>query len=188
MVKHLCTMRETWVRSLGQEDSLEKEMATHSSILAQKIPWMEEPGTGYCPWGRKELDTTFTFTYMLNQQHTCVYLFSIYCTSVYLYMCIYFCSVAQLYPTVCDPMNCSMPGVPVLHCLPSLLKLMSVESVMPSNHLILRCPLLLLPSIFHSIRVIFKGSVSSQQEAKVSELQLQHQSFQCVFRVDVLQE
>ena len=80
-------------------------------------------------------------------------------------------------------MNCSMPGVPVLHCLPSLLKLMSVESVMPSNHLILRCPLLLLPSIFHSIRVIFKGSVSSQKVAKVSELQLQHQSFQCVFRL-----
>jgi len=37
-------MRETWVHSLGQEDLLEKEMATHSSILAWKIPWMEEPG------------------------------------------------------------------------------------------------------------------------------------------------
>ena len=37
-------MRETQVRSLGQEDSLEKEMATHSSILAWKIPWTEEPG------------------------------------------------------------------------------------------------------------------------------------------------
>ena len=37
-------MRETWVQSLGQEDPLEKEMATHSSILAWKIPWMEEPG------------------------------------------------------------------------------------------------------------------------------------------------
>ena len=44
MVKHLSTMRETWVQSLGQEDLLEKEMATHSSILAWKIPWMEEPG------------------------------------------------------------------------------------------------------------------------------------------------
>ena len=42
--KHLPTMRETWVQSLGQEDLLEKEMATHSSILAWKIPWMEEPG------------------------------------------------------------------------------------------------------------------------------------------------
>ena len=44
MVKRLPAMQETWVRSLGQEDPLEKEMATHSSILAWKIPWTEEPG------------------------------------------------------------------------------------------------------------------------------------------------
>ena len=44
MVKRLPTIRETWVQSLGREDLLEKEMATHSSILAWKIPWMEEPG------------------------------------------------------------------------------------------------------------------------------------------------
>ena len=43
-VKHLPTMRETWVQSLGWEDPLEKEMATHSSILAWKMPWTEEPG------------------------------------------------------------------------------------------------------------------------------------------------
>ena len=43
MVKHLPTMWETRVQSLGQEDLLEKEMATHSSILAWRIPWMEEP-------------------------------------------------------------------------------------------------------------------------------------------------
>ena len=42
-VTHLPTMQETWSQSLGQEDLLEKEMATHSSILAWKIPWMEEP-------------------------------------------------------------------------------------------------------------------------------------------------
>ena len=42
MVKRLPTMRETWVRALGQEDSLEKEMSTHSSTLAWKIPWAEE--------------------------------------------------------------------------------------------------------------------------------------------------
>ena len=47
-------MWETWVRSLGWEDSLEKEMATHSSTLAQKIPWMEEPGVH----GVAESDTT----------------------------------------------------------------------------------------------------------------------------------
>ena len=44
MVKHLPTMRETWVQSLGWEDPLEKEMETCSSTLAWKIPWMEEPG------------------------------------------------------------------------------------------------------------------------------------------------
>ena len=44
MVKCLPTMRETWVRSLDEEDPLEKEMATHSSTLAWKILWMEEPG------------------------------------------------------------------------------------------------------------------------------------------------
>ena len=43
-VKHVPTMQETWVRSLGREDPLEKEMAPHSSILAWKIPWTEEPG------------------------------------------------------------------------------------------------------------------------------------------------
>ena len=44
MVKNLPAMQETWVRFLGQEDLLEKEMATHSSILAWRIPWTEEPG------------------------------------------------------------------------------------------------------------------------------------------------
>ena len=57
MVKRLPTMQETWVQSLGQEDLLEKEMTTHSSILAWKIPWMEEPGGLYNSWGRKVSDT-----------------------------------------------------------------------------------------------------------------------------------
>ena len=45
--KYLPTVQETWVRSLGQEDPLEKGMATHSSILAWKIPWTEDPGGLY---------------------------------------------------------------------------------------------------------------------------------------------
>ena len=57
MVKHLLTMWETWVRSLGREDPLEKEMATHSSILAWRIPWTEELG-GLQSTGRKESDST----------------------------------------------------------------------------------------------------------------------------------
>ena len=61
-----------------------------------------------------------------------------------------FSSVAQSCPTLCDSMHCSIPGFPVLHQSLNLLKLMSVESVMPSNQLVL-CPL--LHSIFPSIRV-----------------------------------
>ena len=58
MVYCLSTMRETWVWFLSWEDSLEKEMATHSSPLALRIPWTEELGAGYCPWGCKESGTT----------------------------------------------------------------------------------------------------------------------------------
>ena len=57
-VKNLPAMQETQVRSLGWEDPLEQEMATHSSTLAWKIPWTEEPGRLYSPWGHKVLDTT----------------------------------------------------------------------------------------------------------------------------------
>ena len=64
-VKRLPAMQETWVRSLGWEDPLEKEMATQSSMLAWKIPWTKEPGRLYSPWGRKESDTTERLTLML---------------------------------------------------------------------------------------------------------------------------
>ena len=55
VVKKLPAMQEIWVRSLGQEDSLQKGMATQSSILAWEIPWAEEPG-GYSLWGHREWD------------------------------------------------------------------------------------------------------------------------------------
>ena len=69
-----------------------------------------------------------------------------------------FSSVAQLCLSLCNPMGCSMSGFPI-HQLRSLLKLMSIELVMPSNHLILCRPLLLLPSILPSIRVFSNESV-----------------------------
>ena len=68
-------------------------------------------------------------------------------------------SVSQSCLTRCDPMECSMPDFPAFTISQSLLKLMSIESVMPSNHLILCCPLLLLLSVFPSIRVFFSESV-----------------------------
>ena len=69
-----------------------------------------------------------------------------------------FSSVAQSCPTHCDPMNHSMPGLPFHHQLSEFTKLMSIESVMPSSHLILCCPLLLLPPIPPSIRVFSNES------------------------------
>ena len=49
--------QEIWIRSLGQEDPLEEEMATHSNILTWTVPWTEEPSVS-SPWDHKELDTT----------------------------------------------------------------------------------------------------------------------------------
>ena len=81
------------------------------------------------------------------------------------------CSVTQSHLTLCALMDSSTPGIPVLHYLP-VRKFMSIELVMLSNHLILCVPLILLPSVFRSI----KGSL--HQVAKVLALQLQHQSSQ----------
>ena len=72
---------------------------------------------------------------------------ALYLTVVFVY------SVAKSCLTLCNPMDCSSPVFPVLCYLQSLLKFMSIESVMLSNRLILCCPLLLLPSIFPSIKV-----------------------------------
>ena len=69
-----------------------------------------------------------------------------------------FSSVIQSCPTLCNPMNRSMPGLPVHHQLPESTQTMSIVSVMPSNHLILCLPLLLLPSIVPSIRVFSNES------------------------------
>ena len=70
-----------------------------------------------------------------------------------------FSSVAWSCPTLCDPMDCSTPSFPVHHQSQSLLKLMSIKLVMPSHHLILCYPFLLVPSIFPSIRVFSNESV-----------------------------
>ena len=95
-------------------------MAIHSSILAWRIPWTEEPGG------------------LQSSQYS---------------------SVTQLCPTLCDPMDCSMPGFHVYHQLLELAQTQVHRIGDPSNHLIVHCPLLLLPSIFPSIRVFSKESV-----------------------------
>ena len=69
------------------------------------------------------------------------------------------CSVAKSCLTFCNPVDCSMPGFPLFHCLLEFAQIHAIESVMPSNHLILCRPLFLMPSIFPSIRVFFNESV-----------------------------
>ena len=66
LVKNQPAVQETQVRSLGQEDPLEKGVATHSSILDCSIPWTEEPGKLYSQWGLKESDTTEQLTLSLQ--------------------------------------------------------------------------------------------------------------------------
>ena len=78
--------------------------------------------------------------------------------SVHYHNCVQFSSVTQSCPTPCDPMNCSTPGLPVHHELLELTQLLPIESVMPSSHLILCRPLLLLPPIPPGIRVFSNES------------------------------
>ena len=77
------------------------------------------------------------------------------------------CSVAQSCLTLCSPIDSSMPSFTISR---SLLKLMSIKLVMPSNHLILCCPLLLLPSVFPSIRVFSNESALHSRWPKYLEL------------------
>ena len=69
MLKSLPVIQETWVQSLGEEDPLEKGMATNSSVLAWEIPRTKEPG-GYSPWGCKEYDGTEQLTRVHVHTHT----------------------------------------------------------------------------------------------------------------------
>ena len=88
----------------------------------------------------------------LYYHHNILY-FLEYTTPLTLISSVEFSSVAQSCPTLCNPMNRSTPGLPVHYQLPESLRLTSIESVMPSSHLILGCPLLLLPPIPPSIKV-----------------------------------
>ena len=135
-VKNLPAMRETQVRFLGQEDPLEKGMATYSSILDRRMSWTEETKLSLSVYGT------------VSQLHTWICVFSPDFPPSVCYLLVF----TQSCPALCDPMDGSTSGFPVLHHLREL-KLMSIESVMPSNHLILSRPLFLLPSIFPSIRV-----------------------------------
>ena len=100
---------------------------------------------------------------MLKLLHSCVHLSSVQ-----------FSSVTQLCLSLCDHMNHSTPGLPVHHQLLEFTKTHVHRSVMPSSHLILCHPLLLLPSIFPSIRVFSNESAFPDSGGQI--LELQHQS------------
>ena len=82
------------------------------------------------------------------------------------YMGVQLSSVVQWCPTLCDPMDCSTPGFTVHQNSRSLLRLKSIELVMPSNHIILCLPLLLPPSVFASIRVFSNESTLLMRRPK----------------------
>ena len=128
-VKCLPAMWETRVWSLGREDPLEEEMAAHSSILAWEISWTERL-SDYSPKGCKESDTVEWLTAAAESTNIalvswsrwksdmCLIPFLIVWQNIANTKC--YCSVSQLCPTLCDPMDCSTPGFPVLHHLPEL--------------------------------------------------------------------
>ena len=103
----------------------------------------------YSPWGHKESDTTEWLTHCKIRSFN-LYHFEFSFLHRWVLCC---CSVAQSCPTLCDPMDCSKQTSQSFINTQSLLRFMSIESVMPSNHLVLCHPLLLLPSIFPRIRV-----------------------------------
>ena len=158
MVKNLPAMWEIRGQSLGWEDLLEKGMATHSSILAWRSPWTEEPDRLQSMGSQKVGHDWATNT------HT---------QSCYR-------SVTKLCPSLCDPMDSSSSIISQ-----SLLKFMSIELVMLSNHLILFHPLLLLPSIFPIIRVFSNYLALCIRWPKYWSFSFSV-SFQWIFRVDFL--
>ena len=146
-------MWETWVQSLSWKDPLEEALSTHISILAWRIPmdrsawsmgshrvrnyWMTTKACKLCLW------TSFKLLVQLYFRITLVP----------------FSSVAQSCPTLCDTMDWSSQASLSITSSWTFLKFMSIELVLPSNHLILYPLLLLLPSIFLSIRVLYNESI-----------------------------
>ena len=161
-------MQGTWIQSLGWEDLLEKEMATHFSILAWKIPWTEEP-SGLQFMGSQKSHSCLAMEKKLSQ---------------------YFKDpiswVTQSCPTLFNPMDCSMPGFSVHHLLPELVQIpvhQGSDAIQPSH-----LPLSPSPPAFNlsQHQGLFQGVSSLHQVAKVLEFQCQHQSSQRIFRTDLL--
>ena len=164
MVKNLPAMRETWVWSLVWEDPLEKGMATHSGICAWRIPMHREAWWtavhGSQRVGHDEQLSTHTYIQFFRfpshlGHHRALREFPVLYSRFSLV--IYFNVVSWVLHSV-TPWTTECQASLSIANSQSLLRLMSIELVMPSNHLILCRPLLLLPSIFPSIRVFSNKS------------------------------
>ena len=106
-VKNLPAMQETWIRTLGWEDPLEKEVANNTPVLLPGKSQGQRSLAGYSPWDQRvssDLATKITANCLFN---TWINIYRISCSSV-----------AKLCPTLCDPMDCSKPGSSNLHHLP----------------------------------------------------------------------
>ena len=203
-------MQEIWVWSLGQEDSLEEGMANHSSTLAWRIPWAEEPGRlqsiGSCREGHDwcdhaaaawNLERWCWWTYLQGSNRDAD-IENRFVDTVgeggegqiersalkYIYS-VQFSSVAQSCLTLCDPMNRSTPGLPVHHQLLGFTQTHAHrvgDVIQPSHPLSSPSPPAPNPSQHQGL---FQWVSSSHQMAKVLEFQLQHQSFQWAPRTDL---
>ena len=169
MAKNLPEMQETWVQSLGWEDPLEKEMTSHSSILAWKIPWRELPGRLWFialqrirhDWAANTETTNIKEAIIASQCILYSLLFSelqftTQWSNSHIIQWSFLALVSQSLSCVwlfATPWTAARQAFFSITNSWSLLKLMSIESVMLSNHLTLCHPLLFLSLIFPSIRV-----------------------------------
>ena len=159
-------MQETCVNFLGWEDTLENEMVTHSSILAWRIPWIEEPcklpSTGSQRVRHDWITNTFTFHTLIWDHFWVNYMLPILLMGRLVLVC-QFSSVQSLSRVwlFVTPWTTACQASLSLTNSRSLPKFMSIESVMSSSHLILCRPLLLLPPIPPSIRVFSNESALS---------------------------
>ena len=158
---------------LSHTTCLKPELLNHHATVCYE--WLAggwdvifRPASGWAAWSK------------WNSWTTCL----LWGLPVYRY--VQFSSVAQSYPTLCTPWTAARQASLSITNSQSLLKLMSIELVTSSNHPIPCHHLLLLPSNLSKHQSLFKWVSSSHQVAKVLELQLQHQSFQWIFRTDFL--
>jgi len=150
-VKNLPAMQETWLLSLGWDDPLEE--GEHGNLLQYSClenPHGQRSPKGYSLWGHKELDTTERLSIAQEVITTRAYVKLILVVDLYILCSVQSLSHVRLFVTPWTAACQVSLSFTISH---SLLKLMSIESVMPSNHLVVCHLLLLLPSIFTSIRV-----------------------------------